>query len=82
LALEAMPFQELISATAGATVQGPITALVHLPNLTQQFAKLGLGKASLSVLKHSVNSTASEAFGTLFQLFHMQLGWNAERNAR
>jgi len=82
LELEMRPFQELVSSLAGLTVQGPGTALVHLPNLVQNFSKLGLGKASLEVLKRSVSSTASETFGTLFQLFHGQIGWNADLNAR
>jgi hypothetical protein len=82
LAMEMLPFQELVSAFAGATVQGPLTALVHLPNVAQSFAKLGLGPAAMKVIRQSASSMSSEALGSLTQFLHGQIAWNADRNAR
>jgi hypothetical protein len=82
LALELRPFMELVSAMAGATVQGPGTALMQFADFGQPFAKLGLGPTAVRVLRQTVKSFAAEQIGTLAQMFHTQIGWNADRNAR
>jgi hypothetical protein len=82
LALEMRPFMEMVSAMAGLTVQGPGTALMQVADFGQPFLKLGIGPAAFRVIKESVKSFAAEQFGTLAQLFHTQIGWRADQNAR
>lgn len=82
LAMELRWFQELVGALAGATVQGPGTALMQFADFGQAFAKMGLGSVALNTLKTSAKSFAGEAFGSLAQAFHLNIALNAERNAR
>ena len=82
LMLEMRAFAEAVSAIAGATVQGPGTALVHFGNFLQTFSKFGLGRTGAAVLKRTMGSMMSEQLGSLGQLFHTQIAWNADRNAR
>lgn len=82
LSMELRPFMELVSAMAGATVQGPGTALMQVADFGQSFLKLGLGPTAMRVLRQGAKSFAAEQIGTLAQLFHGQIAWNADRNAR
>jgi hypothetical protein len=82
LALELRPFMELVSAMAGLTVQGPGTALMQVADFGQSFLKLGIGPSAFRVLREGVKSFAAESIGTLAQVFHSQIGWRADLNAR
>ncbi|MGH7968172.1 MAG: hypothetical protein ACREIC_05525, partial [Limisphaerales bacterium] len=82
LSMEMRPFVEALGSIAGMSVSGPVTALVHLPNLTKAWAKLGLGPMSFKVLGESVKGTASTAMGTLSQLTDGLIKWKSEMNAR